>query len=269
MRTLATSNKKAHKLAQNSVASTCISFYHGCVGCCMNMRWSDEKIVKWVKDNTEYAESHPSRNGSRPTFRELAVWHWHRGGFPDFILAFVLAIPTCGISVWLWRRFRGSCPFAGYVDEDRRKAGCLIHPERLGLPDLRVYAFPLLPLVWCNTTLECPAWNAGIPMNLSLPETSRQAYRARRKGVRWWQELKLTLDTFLNNYRHCAGQLLRRFRRSENASAIIEYAIIGAVITVGIALVLAPRPTGHVGTMYDLVRDAYRRAVVVVSVPLL
>jgi len=62
---------------------------------------------------------------------------------------------------------------------------------------------------------------------------------------------------------------LWRFRCDERGAAIVEYAMIMAIITVGIFIFFAPNPNAGALNFYDTLRDAYRRAVVFVSVPLL
>jgi len=49
----------------------------------------------------------------------------------------------------------------------------------------------------------------------------------------------------------------------------VEYVMIVAVITCGIALCFAPRTDSSAFNFYNILRDTYRRAVVFVSVPLL
>ena len=94
--------------------------------------------------------------GGRPRFRDLVRWHWTRGGFWDHLLLVWLVIPTFGLSALAWRHWFASCPFAGYLEEGSGRVGCLIHPERVGMPDLRRYAFPLVPTAGCNRDLRCP-----------------------------------------------------------------------------------------------------------------
>lgn len=94
-------------------------------------------------------------DGGRPSFGQLVRLHWRRGGGWDHALL-ALAPFTFGLSAWLWRRWLGSCCFAGYLDRAAGRAGCLIHPLRVGEPDLRRHAFPLIPTLGCNRRLRCP-----------------------------------------------------------------------------------------------------------------
>ena len=133
----------------------CQSFREGCCGCCINMRWSDAKIMRYLEANTSAASRIPA-GGGRPRFRDLVHRHWVRKGLWDHLLLVWLVIPTFGLSALIWRRWFASCPFAGYLEEDSGRVGCLIHPERVGLPDLRKHAFPLVPTANCNRKLLCP-----------------------------------------------------------------------------------------------------------------
>lgn len=87
----------------------------------------------------------------------------------------------------------GSCCFAGYIDEESSRAGCLIHPERVGGQrrkgakaqkrnrgdDLRVHAFPLVPTLGCNRNLRCPMLDndtADLPED--LVRISREGWKS-------------------------------------------------------------------------------------------
>lgn len=119
------------------------------------MRWSDAKITRYLDRNTAAAEG-KAAGGVRPRFRDLVRCHWARGGFWDHLLLVWLVMPTLGLSALLWRRYFASCPFAGYLEPDSGRVGCLIHPKRIGDPDLRKHAFPLVPTANCNRELLCP-----------------------------------------------------------------------------------------------------------------
>ena len=140
----------------------CQRFSQGCCGCCVNMRWSARRIAAFLEANTRAAEE-VLRPGRRPRLRDLVRLHLARGGGRDHLLAFWLVPPTLGLSAWLWKRYFGSCCFAGYIDRAAERVGCLIHPARWGTPDLRRHAFPLLPTLRCNRALVCPMLRAGPP----------------------------------------------------------------------------------------------------------
>ena len=124
------------------------------------MRWTPARIEAFLDANTREAER-VLRPGARPRLRDLVRFHLARGGWRDHLLAFWLAPLTLGLSAWFWKRQRGSCCFAGYLDRAEGRVGCLIHPARLGEPDLRRHAFPLVPTVGCNRSLLCPMLGAG------------------------------------------------------------------------------------------------------------
>jgi len=138
----------------------CQSFRQGCAGCCLNMRWQEEKLRRFLERNTEAAERILPRGG-RPGFLRLARLHLARGGLLDHVLAFWLIAPSFALSVLAWRRFSGSCRFAGFIDKRAGRVGCLIHPARLGTPDCRRHAFPMIPTVECDTRMRCPMLKAG------------------------------------------------------------------------------------------------------------
>ncbi len=245
--------------AEGACTVTCQSFREGCVGCCVNMRWSDQEIRRFLTENTVAAKG-VLIGKSRPRFGNLLRLHLRRGGLLDFLWTWVFGVCTCGFGSWLWSRRRGSCPFAGFLDDAQTKAGCLIHPARYGYPDLRRHAFPAVPLVVCNTALECPSWPTADEEALAagIVRASRRNGRILQRSRTLWNEWCISM---------CC--LLDRFRRSERGDAIIEYVMITAIITVGVAMIMAPRPGTDVANMYDLVRRVYRRALVVVSTPLL
>ena len=138
----------------------CQSYRQGCCGCCVNMRWSNEQIASFLDANTRAAEAffHP---GVRPRLSALVRMHLARGGWRDHLLAAWLVPLTLGLSAWFWKRRYGSCCFAGYLNRDEGRVGCLIHPARTGKPDLRRHAFPLIPTLGCNRALRCPMLDAG------------------------------------------------------------------------------------------------------------
>ena len=133
----------------------CQDFKQGCCGCCVNMRWRTDRIVAVIDANTRAAEA-VLRPGVRPRLRDLVRLHAARGGWRDHLLMTLLAPLTLGVAAWIWKRYLGSCCFAGFIDRETNRVGCLIHPERVGLPDLRRHAFPLIPTLGCNRTLRCP-----------------------------------------------------------------------------------------------------------------
>jgi hypothetical protein len=118
------------------------------------MRWRPERIRAFLEENTR-AFNAVSAN-RRPRFKDLVRLHWSRGGWRDHLLVTVLAPLTVGFTAWVWMRFYGSCCFAGYLDVASGRVGCLIHPARVGDPDLRRHAFPLVPILGCNRGLRCP-----------------------------------------------------------------------------------------------------------------
>ena len=133
----------------------CQSYRQGCCGCCVNMRWRADRIATFLEANTRAAEA-TLRPGVRPRLRDLVRLHIARGGWRDHLLVFWLVPLTFGISAWMWKRYLGSCCFAGYLDWASGRVGCLIHPAQWGMPDLRRHAFPLIPTLRCNRALMCP-----------------------------------------------------------------------------------------------------------------
>ena len=138
----------------------CQSFRQGCCGCCVNMRWRPERIAAFLEANTRAAERcFPP--GARPRMRDLVRVHMARSGWREHVLAVWLVPLTLGLSAWFWKRRYGSCCFAGYIDRAAGRVGCLIHPARVGEPDLRRHAFPLVPTLGCDRALRCPLLDAG------------------------------------------------------------------------------------------------------------
>lgn len=124
------------------------------------MLWHPERIEAFLDANTRAAEA-LFRPGVRPRLRTLVRMHLARGGWRDHLLAAWLVPLTLGLSAWFWKRHYGSCCFAGYLNRDEGRVGCLIHPARTGNPDLRRHAFPLIPTLGCDRALRCPMLDAG------------------------------------------------------------------------------------------------------------
>ncbi len=167
-----------------SFRAECQAFRQGCVGCCVNMRWKPARVLRYLEANTAAAEAlFPARG--RPGRRELSRLHRARGGWLDFVLAALLAGPTFGLSALLWRRYRGSCCFAGILDRASGRAGCLLHPARLGMPDLRRYAFPYVPTLGCDRALRCPMLDdPSVSPAMSLIAVSQAGFRSLRARKR-------------------------------------------------------------------------------------
>jgi len=136
------------------------------------MRWAPERLTDYLAANTRAAEA--VWGGGRPRWRDLARVHLVRGGWRDHLLAVWLVPLTFGVSAWLWRRRYGSCCFAGYLDRATGRVGCLIHPARVGGPDLRCHAFPLVPTLGCNRALRCAMLDTvGVSPDVGWLEVSR------------------------------------------------------------------------------------------------
>ena len=167
------------QIRRGSVMVECQSFRQGCVGCCVNMRWSPERVSAYLAENTRVFSTISSDHRLR--FSDLTKIHWKRGGWRDHLLVSVLAPITLGLTAWLWMRFHGSCCFAGIIDPVTGRGGCLIHPARVGLPDLRRHAFPGLLLLGCNRSLRCPLLDRT-PVDLSsgLIDTSATGFSSLR-----------------------------------------------------------------------------------------
>ncbi|MEI6562762.1 MAG: hypothetical protein WCO42_00485 [bacterium] len=146
------------------------------------MRWNSERVLKFLEANSRvFAEDCRS---PRPRFRNLVHIHWRRGGWRDHLLVTVLGPLTLGLAAWLWMRFYGSCCFAGTLDPATGRVGCLIHPLRVGAPDLRRHAFPLIPILGCNRQLRCPMLDSSSPdLSQGIIPTSKAGFRSLRKVV--------------------------------------------------------------------------------------
>lgn len=136
---------------------SCQDFKEGCCGCCVNMNWSRERLELFLHDNTVAVDKMLAKRNGTLRLRDLVSVHLKRGGWADYLLAFILVPLTFGLSALLWKRVFGSCCFAGYLNEGEGRVGCLIHPLRVGgTVDLRKHAFPLVPTLNCDRELLCP-----------------------------------------------------------------------------------------------------------------
>ena len=158
----------------------CQSFRQGCCGCCVNMRWGQDRVLRFLAENTRAARD-VLGDRQRPRFRDLVRIHRRRRGIWDHWLATVLVMPTFGLSALLWRRMLGSCCFAGFIDEPAGRVGCLIHPARVGWPDLRRHAFPLIPTLGCDRGLICPMIRReSVDLTMDNIHTSQEGFRSLR-----------------------------------------------------------------------------------------
>ena len=79
----------------------------------------------------------------------------------------------------------GSCAFAGFLDQASGRVGCLIHPERIGQPDMRKHAFPLIATAGCNRALRCPMLDSDdIELEAGNVDASRQGWNSLRRNRR-------------------------------------------------------------------------------------
>ena len=151
---------------------SCQDFPQGCCGCCVNTRRSRAVLERELLANTRLGAE--VLGGLPFGWRSLLRWHWARGGLWDL---FWLAPVTLGISVWCWWRWRGVCCYAGYLNAQQNRVGCLIHPLRIGDgKDWRRHAFPLVPTVRCDCGMLCGAlYDEGpVPPDEDWYATSRR-----------------------------------------------------------------------------------------------
>ena len=156
----------------------CQTFPQGCVGCCVNMRWPRSRVIRFLELNTQ-AVRRILGDRPRPTLREMARLHRARGGILDHLLAAWLVVPTFGLSAFLWKRLVGSCCFSGFINEtaEQVRVGCLIHPLRVGQPDLRRHAFPLVPTLGCDRGLRCAMLDdESTDFSVDYPEASVRGF---------------------------------------------------------------------------------------------
>lgn len=243
----------------------CQSFPEGCVGCCVNMLWSDKRIRQYLQKNTEFYEKYLPQTGQL-SYWSMVCFYFRRGALLDGLLTVALLLPTFGISAVLWKRFLGSCPFAGYLDASGKRAGCLIHPARVGLPDARRHAFPMLPLIKCNRLLRCPALdNPESNWSMELLQASRicQGSLAFRS---WRIKVSEAWNDFLRSMRLLPGM--------DSGAVLLEY----VMIMTGVLFVLISGQTllfdiqgsinGNLGALGEAFREFYRNLVAGLSMPI-
>ena len=206
---------------------TCQSFRRGCVGCCVNMRWSDRRITRFLRRNTD-AVRRLWPAGKRPGFGDLVRLHWARTGLMDHLLGFWLVMPTMGLSAWVWKRFQGSCPFVGFLDETTGRSGCLVHPLRVGAGlDCRRHAFPLMLTVGCDRELRCGMLDDNrLPSEAGLLEASRKGGGSIRRNR--LQQIGQQLCAFVG--RLFGGRRTVSLAACDRGDVLLEYVIITTLI---------------------------------------
>lgn len=133
-------------------------------------------------DNTRESQRWTA-NQRRPDFWQMIRWHWARGGWLDHLFMLWLVMPTLGMSALVWSRFFGSCVFAGFIDQEAGRVGCLVHPLRVGYPDCRKHAFPLIPTLGCNRSLLCPMLRTAVDLSTDFYITSKAGWKSLRNKV--------------------------------------------------------------------------------------
>ena len=164
----------------------CQDFREGCCGCCVNMRWSRRRLESFLAANSAAVDRALARRGPALRLRDLVGIHLARGGWHDYLLALILVPLTFGLSALVWKRVYGSCCFAGFLDRESARVGCLIHPLRLrGDRDLRKHAFPLVPTLNCDRELICPQLeNPQIALDVDWHESSLAGARSLDRPAR-------------------------------------------------------------------------------------
>lgn len=155
---------------------SCQDFKEGCCGCCINMGWSKERIERYMSVNTELVDRVLEKRDGKLRMRDLVCIHLRCGGLADYLLALIFVPLTFGLSALLWKSIFGSCCFAGYLNQEKGRVGCLIHPLRVGGDkDLRRHAFPLVPTLRCDRELRCPQLDdPQIPLETGWYDASKK-----------------------------------------------------------------------------------------------
>ena len=243
----------------------CQDFAEGCVGCCVNMRWTDERITRYLSTNTGLVQDYLCTEAG-VTYWSMMRYYFRRGWGWDLLLTFIMVIPTFGVSAVLWQRFWGSCPFAGYLDERHQRGGCLIHPARIGGADRRQHAFPLLPFVKCNRMLRCPALDSDtIDLGMGLLQASRRCCQS------------LTLRPFFTKARIAGRDFLCSLRplpQVDEGAVLMEYVVLMTAVV--LALVAGEDAlfdvqgaiSGEMGAFGAAFRDFYQQLIVGLSMPI-
>ncbi len=220
----------------------CLSFDAGCVGCCVNPNWADSQLHDFLVENTRLAHEILAED-RHPQYWELVRFYFLRTGWTDLLFTVVLFLPTLGLSTFYWMHRHGSCAFAGYLDKECKKAGCLIHPERIGYPDARLHAYPLNPMLACDPELVCPMLHNlnGRPVNATLAQVSRQGH-ASLKERSWSTIMKQQLR---------AGVVLplKRLGKNCRGALIFEYVML-LVLTLGFMVAFVGVLTAGYHTYY-------------------
>ncbi|MBT3378797.1 MAG: hypothetical protein HN742_11450 [Lentisphaerae bacterium] len=235
------------------------------MGCCVNVRWSDEKIQAYLRANTE-AAARILPTGRRPSYWDLVRLHLARGGAWDHLVMFVMVMPTFGLGAWLWRRRLGSCAFAGLIDVESGRAGCLVHPKQVGEPDCRRHAFPLVAALKCNPRLICPTIKQGsADTHLGLVAASRVSAWAIRDHLWVFRILRR-----LKALREDLGRLVC----SAGGGVVLEYVLLtslmlGALVAGENVLFRTGDATAeNLGLLGDAFREFYRRVVCGIGFPI-
>ena len=144
------------------------------------MGWSRGRMERYMSANTELIDRFLERRDGKLRMRDLIAVHLRRGGVADYLLALIFVPLTFGLSALVWKRLFGSCCFAGYLDREEGRVGCLIHPLRVGGDaDLRKHAFPLVPTLRCDRQLRCPQLDdPQIPLDTGWYDASVKGARS-------------------------------------------------------------------------------------------
>ena len=130
-------------------APLCQTRTQSCVACCRGKTLSDASLTAKLRRQTERFQKSFGTPNRPPSFLSLVLFELRTRRFSPLLFAPLFLLPGLGPLIRTWFANRSCCAFLGDVEDSR--AGCLLHPTRMGGTDVRHRtAFALLPGMTCG-----------------------------------------------------------------------------------------------------------------------
>ncbi len=159
-------------------APLCQTRTQSCVACCRGKKLSDVSLHFKLRRQTERFQRSFCTPNHPPSFLARILFELRTRRFSPLLFAPLFLLPGFGPLIRTWFANRTCCAFLGYVEDSR--AGCLLHPTRMGTDVRRSTAFALLPGMACGEPgFTCNATNLYRRLRLS----ERQEFKDKTQGM--------------------------------------------------------------------------------------
>lgn len=160
-------------------APLCQTRTQSCVACCRGKKLSDASLIVKLRRQTERFQKSFGSPNYPPSFLARILFELRSRRFSPLLFAPLFLLPGFGPLIRTRFANRSCCAFLGYLDGSR--AGCLLHPTRMGGTDVRRRtAFALLPGMRCGEPgFTCNATHLYRRLGLH----ARQEFKDKTQGM--------------------------------------------------------------------------------------